>query len=81
MEQRRIFKCWSCRRNFSLLRKIDGQMQIEIVCPFCYKEGVVDLGPYNNPCSEIFRSSAPHHCPKSHEVNFPEVIMTTESAD
>ena len=81
MEQRRIFKCWSCRRNFSLLRKIDGQSQLEIVCPFCYKEGIVDLGPYLDGCSEVFRSNAPNQYHTDHNIDLSEAIMGREPVD
>ncbi|MGD9209435.1 MAG: hypothetical protein PVI90_01600 [Desulfobacteraceae bacterium] len=81
MEQRRIFRCWNCRRNFSLSRELEGQLQIEIVCPFCYKEGLVNLNNYLEPCVEAFNTASTHNTQTYHSLNLPEVIHTTQVTD
>ena len=65
MEQRHIFKCWNCRRNYSLLREIDGQLQIDIKCPYCYKEGKVNLSQYIESSADVLRSAPPYLRPET----------------
>jgi hypothetical protein len=61
MEQRRIFECWNCKRNYSLLHEISGQLQLDTKCPYCYKEGKVILDHYLMESSaEVLRSAPPY---------------------
>ena len=81
MEQRRIYKCWNCRRNYSLLRELDGQLEIAIICPFCYKEGIVDLNHYLEEAVEVVNSTPPHQNHAWQTLNLPEIILTAQSVD
>jgi len=60
MEQRRIFECWNCKRNYSLLHEITGELQLDIKCPYCYKEGKVNLNHYLESSAEVLRSAPPY---------------------
>jgi uncharacterized Zn finger protein len=77
MKKRLKFKCWHCTRKYSLQREIGGEQALMVACPFCGKEGVVQLEQYkkkktisvlrgeNSPSEEI-----------EFEFQLPEVITT-----
>ena len=81
MKQRHIFRCWNCRRNFSLSHKLEGQLQLAIVCPFCYKDGVVNLHNYLDGCVEAYNTTLAHHTHTYDSLNLPEVIHTSQAMD
>ncbi len=81
MKHRCIFRCWNCRRNFSLSRELEGQLQLAIVCPFCYKEGVVNLNNYLENCVEALSSASTHHTQTCDVSNLPDIIHTTRAMD
>lgn len=81
MEHRLIFKCWNCKRNYSLARELEGQLQLSIACPFCYKEGIVDLNLYLKSSTEVFKSAPPHQNHAYQALNLPEIIQTTQASE
>ena len=47
ISKRLTFECWKCGETYSLLREIDeGNPILNVACPYCGAEAVVDLAPY-----------------------------------
>ncbi len=51
-KKRITIRCWNapaCGREYSWLATFDGRPTLLIACPFCGKEAVVRLNPYETP--------------------------------
>lgn len=57
MEKRIKFRCWNkeCRREYSLLKQIQGEPKLLVECPFCGAEGVVDLARWRTDTTAVMR--------------------------
>lgn len=76
MKKRLTFLCWSCDREYSMTRDLDGRPRLLVACPFCEKEAVVDLDPYRDKTTPVYKSSgAPS--PTVETYTFPAVIPTS----
>ena len=58
MRQRVTFQCWHCQRNYSLSLDLVGKPTLSPECPYCGKTGVVDLDPYREDKTGVFRTDA-----------------------
>lgn len=60
MEQRYTFLCCECNRTYTLLREIISDMQtVQVACPFCHHEAVVDFAPVLKKNKEVMRGQQP----------------------
>ncbi len=79
MEKRLEFKCWNCEKSYSLLREIEeGNPELWVACPFCHKEGIVDLAPYpRKNVDTIYRSDSPQNITVGQTVyELPDILPT-----
>jgi hypothetical protein len=85
MKKRLKFRCWSCEREYSMTRAIEGKPELIVACPYCEQEGAVDLSRYRTTVRNVFRGDI---APDSQGVaasagepaasyDFPELIPTT----
>jgi len=78
MKKRLTFQCWHCNREYSLTREVEGQPRLLVECPYCEKEGVVDLAPFRSEAVEIFKSVDPPRARAGQNLTLPEVIPTVQ---
>ena len=74
MKKRFTFRCWNCKRTYTLYREITDQQEIIVACPYCLKEGVVDLRPYPFT-TEVLRAAEDEEI-IVRERQLPEVLPT-----
>ena len=76
MKKRLTFTCWNCSRPYSLLREIEGWPKLAVECPYCGKEGTVDLDPYRDPRIEVFKNDDAGKVNVGDELKLPDNIPT-----
>jgi DNA-directed RNA polymerase subunit RPC12/RpoP len=78
MEKRLTFKCWKCKKTYSLLREIgEGNPQLSVACPFCGAEGIADLDPFRKKVDAIFKDASPQNITVGETVyDLPDVLPT-----
>jgi hypothetical protein len=78
MKQRLKFECWHCERIFSLFLETDEKPDLISECPFCNKPVLIELDPFRDKGTHLFRnpSAAQEDIPR--EGGFPEQIPTRE---
>ena len=79
MKTRLKFECWKCKRHYSLLLELEGKPKLDVECPFCGKESIVNLASYQEDIVEIFRSGQAGNKDMGAALNLPDVIPTTEN--
>ena len=75
-EKKRVkMTCWNpdCGREYSLLREFKGQPLLFVKCPFCMKEGVVDLAPWRSKLWEITQGEGGYML---ETLDLPDVLPT-----
>lgn len=77
MKKRKSFTCWNpkCLRVYSFLLEFSGLPKLSVFCPFCKKEGIVDLAPYRNDVTDVYRGSNNERNGVT-ALNLPEHIPT-----
>lgn len=78
MKKRFTFKCWNCKRKFSLFMEITEQQTLMVFCPFCDSECLVDLKPY--PPKKVVLRGEGEAEQGSQERELPEVLPTQKPA-
>ena len=78
MKQRLKFKCWSCQRDYSLLIDLEGRPKLALECPYCGKDGIVDLNIFRQDSVEVFKTLSPEKESLGAAFAFPDVILTTQ---
>ncbi len=78
MEKRLDFKCWNCQKTYSLLREIgEGNPILQVACPFCHKEAVVDLDPHRKKVDKTYRHDSPQNITVGQTVyDLPDILPT-----
>lgn len=76
MEKRFDFKCWNCKKNYSLYIDISPEQTVIVACPYCGAEGVVDLQPFLKQKKSIFKSEAIPGGEPEFELVLPDVLPT-----
>ncbi len=59
MKQRLKFTCWHCSREYELTREVLSVRVLQVACPFCGQEAIVDLIPYLSNTHTVYRSDKP----------------------
>ena len=81
MKKKRLtFKCYNCKETYSLLIDIEGSPKLSLECPFCSKESTVDLAPFMEQITTIYRSYDPRPGVSGSQLNAPYVIPTEAQA-
>ena len=75
MGERFTFECWNCNRNYTLFREITEEQTLIVACPFCGKEGVVDLAPFRKKVKSVMREKE-NKQELGEEWVLPEVLTT-----
>jgi DNA-directed RNA polymerase subunit RPC12/RpoP len=76
MEKRLTFRCWNCKRKYSLYKEITNQQELIVACPFCNKEAVVKLEPHRKEKHSVLKGNAGSDQALGYEYQFPDVIPT-----
>jgi hypothetical protein len=78
MKKRLEFKCWNCEKTYSLLREIgEGNPILWVACPFCGKEGIVDLNPFREKADLIHKTGSPQTTATDEIVyDLPDILPT-----
>lgn len=76
MKNRFTFKCWNCKKKYTLFKEITDQQELIVPCPFCNEEAVVKLEPYKKKPKTVLRGDADEDRSIGYEYQFPEVIPT-----
>lgn len=74
MKKRFTFQCWNCTRTYTLLREITKGQKLEVACPYCNAEGVVDLTPYPRKIVTLRGEGDAEQ--EIEELELPEVLPT-----
>lgn len=78
MKKRFTFKCWNCERTYTLFREITNQQTLQVACPYCKADGVVDLAPYLKDKKIIVKREGDTDENIGHEYQFPDVLPTNK---
>ncbi len=72
------FKCWNCKRNYSLWREILEEQVLAVACPYCNADGVVDLKPYRKEIKTVLKGK---HSKESlgDELVLPDILPTQKN--
>ena len=71
------FKCWNCKRTYSLYKEITNQQKLIVPCPYCNEEAEVTLETYRKEIKSIYKGlSDGEQQPQEYEYQFPDVIPT-----
>ena len=76
MKKRLYFKCWNCRRKYSLFMEINNHQELIVPCPYCNEEGVVKLETYPKKKIPLLRGNPAGEQAVGYEYQFPDVIPT-----
>ena len=76
MKKRLTFKCWNCKRTYTLQREITTEQILTVACPYCGEEDVVDLDPYRKPIISAMRDVVLNKQAFGQDLQLPEVIPT-----
>jgi DNA-directed RNA polymerase subunit RPC12/RpoP len=80
MKKRFTFKCWKCKKTYTLFREITKGQVVTIACPYCNKEAVFDPSPY--PSKKVILKAVEGTETETEELLLPDVLPTREkSAD
>ena len=75
-KKRLTFRCWNCKRKYSLLRELYEKRKLFVACPFCRVEAVADLSPYIEPTINTYKSGTRTGEPDAVTLVLPEVLPT-----
>ena len=81
MKKRLNFQCWNCDRDYAMIRELDGKPQLIVACPYCEKEAVVDLKPFQTQVATVYRGGGEATSNVVEGYNFPDVIPTVPVND
>ncbi len=76
MKKRFTFKCWNCKRKYTLFKEITDQQVLIVPCPFCDEEAVVKLDPFKKEIKPVLKRETDGDQSVGYEYQFPEVIPT-----
>lgn len=78
MSNRHEFKCWQCKRKYTLHRKITKEQKLFVACPYCGTEGVADMDPFRKRVKEVLRTIDNIEQDLGLELQLPETIPTRQ---
>ena len=76
MSNRLKFQCWNCKDVFSLLLDTDEKPDLISECPYCTEEVLIELEPYRNKETTLFRKDLQDNAKLLATDAFPEVVPT-----
>ena len=77
MGQRLKYQCWNCKKTYTLYKEIEKGTKVRVACPYCHKEGIVDLRKYEDQFISTQKGTSPESQEKT-ILNLPEIISTEE---
>lgn len=80
VEKRIKLKCWHCGREYTLYKELDVEEKPKLVvqCPFCEREGVVDLAPWRSELMDVYKGFEPDAPSVGETLDLPDVLPTRE---
>jgi len=79
MEKRFKFKCWKCKRTYTLFCEITDEQKLIVGCPYCNAEGVVALDPYRRPKPiDVHKGVGGESSLEIDELDLPDTLPTQE---
>jgi len=75
MKKRHTFVCWNCEETYTLMREFIAGQVLNVACPFCGEEGIVDLAPYSQATEIIYRQTAAQESSVP-GVELPDILST-----
>ncbi len=79
MKKRVTLHCWNCERDYTLQRQLDNSEHIlNVACPYCGQEGVVNLKPWLAPSTELYQSEDGRTQSIGQILNLPDVLPTSK---
>ena len=79
MKKRLEFQCWNCKKTYTLFREISDEQILFVACPFCNKEGVVDLKPFRKEKKSVLRGDSDNKQIIDIELQLPKILPTKQS--
>ena len=76
MEKRVKLLCWNCKQEYSLLKELQGSPRLFVECPFCEREGVVDLAPYRSEVIDVMAAAESPGKIVGQTLDLPPVLPT-----
>jgi len=77
MKKRFAFKCWNCKREYTLFKEITEEQEWIVACPYCNLEAKAKLEPYKRKkIVTIVKGAGNEDQSLGYEYDFPEVIPT-----
>lgn len=76
MKKRLAFKCWNCKRSYTLFKEITEEQELIVPCPYCNAEAVVKLEPFKKKTIPTLRKAGDDEQSIGYEYDFPAVIPT-----
>lgn len=75
------FRCWNCKRVYTLNKSIDPNkyQKIRQPCPFCDKSNVLELNKHRKPVDSTMKGMDPN--PNAVEFLDFDLVFDTESDD
>ena len=81
MKKRHTFQCWNCGKTYTLFRDFIVGQKMLVACPFCGEDGLVDLAPYRDTETTVYRGIADDEAETRLEgLTLPEVLPTAPRA-
>ena len=74
MKKRFTFQCWNCPKTYTLFREITKEQELNVACPYCRAEAVVDLKPY--PKKTVILRGDGGVEQETEELELPEILPT-----
>ena len=78
MKKRLKFRCWNCKKVYSIYREVDLEQKMIVGCPFCDAEAVVDFTP-EEP-TDVLRNMSIHERSSDVVGRLPEILPTKKRA-
>lgn len=76
MNKRLKFKCWNCKREYSLLCELTTEQTLFVACPFCDAEALADLAPFRKKVKTVLRSADEQEQDLGEMLDLPEALPT-----
>ena len=78
MKKRFKFRCWKCKKTYSLYRETDLKQKLNLACPFCGAEAIVDFSLFPKKPVEVLRNMSLKQEALSEEIQLPEILSTSK---
>ena len=78
IRKRLKFKCWNCKKKYSLYKEADLAQKLIVACPYCGAEASVDFAPFRTQKKTILRSKIDTEQILGKHYQLPEILPTSK---